>query len=229
MGGLRRLMPRTYVGNADRRARARGDPAVLRASSPRTRSSRRRSDARLVGYAAVRRPGVCRRVPHRPLHVPDAVRRLLRRAVRRSCRSTSTRGTATAGRWSMLAGDASRCWPSSPAFGGWLPVRRRLDADLRLARTGRRAARRGERDGGGDREHLRRRRRSRRHRRRLVDLLGAPRRSAPRPVRPCSSTSSTSTSCTTGSSTGRRSHLATSLDWVVEGPVVSGSIVGVAG
>ena len=82
------------------------------------------------------------------------------------------------------------------------PVRERVDADHRLARAGREAARRGVELPGGGRQHPRRARRRSGHRPRLVDLLGAPAEGAEARGR-SSSTSSTSTSCTTGSSTTR--------------------------
>ena len=87
-------------------------------------------------------------------------------------------GTATADKGVGPLDDPDR-WRARRAGGDRRlpPVRGRLDAGLRLARAGGAAARRGERDAGGALERARGAARARRDRGRLVDL-----RRAPRPV-----------------------------------------------
>ena len=71
--------------------------------------------------------------------------RLRRRAVGRASRSTRRTRTATRGRALVDVPDRSACSPMLAAIGGWLQFAAVLDADHRLARAGRGAARRGER------------------------------------------------------------------------------------
>ena len=143
------------------------------------------------------------------LHVPPASSSSSAARSPRSCEEhppAPPRTTRSPGGRSMMPGRHPR-----GAVGGRRldPVRRRLDARLRLVLADRAAARRGDQHAGGRHE------RSlavalgvARHRHRL-GLSTAPARSrcpAPRPSARCSSTSSTSTSSTTRSSTGRPSR-----------------------
>ena len=190
------------VGDADRRARARRDAAALRVLR---QGLDPRRDARARGL--VRVPPVRgrhrRHVLHRPLHVPDAVRRLRRRAVRVRAGAPAACGPRSAGR--LVDGADGRRARRARSVRRLDPVRRRVDADHQLARhrspspsSRRPEARRRSRASapspsaspvsasrGGSTRRTGRRRHAR---------------------GPCSSTSSTSTSCTTGSSTGRRSR-----------------------
>ena len=217
MGGLRRLMPKTWWAMLIGGLALAGMPPL---SGFFAEGLDPRRDARTRGLVRLRpvRGRHRRHVPHRPLHVPDAVRRLRRRAVRVRAGAPAACGPRSARRL-VDGADGRACWPCSRVR-RLDPVRRRVDADHRLARPGRRAAGRGDR---------RRRRRSRASAPSPLGLAGigvawwiysAHRREGADARGPCSSTSSTSTSCTTGSSTGRRSRSRALLDWTVEGPIV---------
>ena len=117
MGGLRKLMPKTWWAMLIGGARARRDPAALRVllegldPGLGARGRHLREDP-VRGRDR-------RRVPDRALHVPDAVRRLRRRAVgvrRRSTRRTRATTGSSTGRW--------RCRSAVLAvlavIGGWI-------------------------------------------------------------------------------------------------------------
>ncbi len=189
--------------HADRLARARGDLPVVgllvEGRDPRLCARERR-----VRDRALRR-GLDRRVPDRPLHVPDDLPRVARRPLavraRAPARHEPRRSPVLDVRRRRGARGALRRRRLAPGGRDLAPL-------LRLAAPGRRAARRAERAAGlgdvGGRDDAR-------PRRDLpgVALLRAEERSGselPHGQARCSSTSSTSTSSTTRSSTAPRSH-----------------------
>ena len=187
-----------------RRAVARRDPAVLglllEGLDPLERHRRRAARRRHVG---VRDP---RRLPHRALHVPAGLHRLLRQAG--PVREGAPAPRALRG---ALRDDVARRDPRRPG-----DVRRLAAGSRRLGARGRVARPGGRVDPGGLRRAARlldrrvARRRRTRHPARVAALRPAERRSRPgcaagsRSPTVCSSTSSTSTSSTTGSSTRLR-------------------------
>src|SRR6185503_15353507 len=150
----------------DRGALAVGHPAVLGLLLEGL-DPRRRARPRLVRRAALgRRHG--RHLPDRPLRLPDAVHRLLGRAVGVRARAPDRAQALQRG---PALDDLDRGRPGGAGRDRRLPaVRRHLDADHELARPGRAAPGRGEWDAGGGLVGPRRPPRCGRHRRRLVHL-----------------------------------------------------------
>ena len=135
MGGLRQLMPKTYVAFLVGALALVGHPAALRllleGLDPRRGARRRR-----VRRAALRRRAG-RRVPDRPLHVPHDLPRLRRRAVAPACASTCRRPHGGNGEGPCVDDLDGRRPHRARRDRRLAPVRRRLDADRRLARPGR--------------------------------------------------------------------------------------------
>ena len=101
MGGLRKLMPKTWWAMLIGGLALAGIPPLsgFFAKDSILASALARGD--WYGYLLFA-AGDRRRVPHRPLHVPDAVHRLRRRAVRLRAGAPAARAAATgsrSGRW----------------------------------------------------------------------------------------------------------------------------------
>ncbi len=112
-----------------------------------------------------------RHVPDRPLHLPDGLPRLRRRAV--AVRPGAPAPTGPVGALALDGRDRGRAERRLSVIGGWVQIAGRLEPVHALPGADGRAARRAERVAGAAREPSRRHTRRGRDRRRVGHLLGA--------------------------------------------------------